>query len=126
LSRTTGESATILAIPSDVSGTKVATMSVNFLSIADPIAPRDLGFAIIDSDGKVLFHSDRSRVLVENMLHECPDPRALQSAISRRVPTFLSTDYGASPNRMFVTPLPGLERLPWTLVLYRKLSANRL
>ncbi|MBC7927207.1 MAG: cache domain-containing protein, partial [Bryobacteraceae bacterium] len=71
MSRTTGQAVTVVGIPSAVREHKVASLVVNLVSITDPVIPRDLGYSIIDSTGKVLFHSDRSRVFVENLFEEC-------------------------------------------------------
>jgi hypothetical protein len=39
--------------------------------------------------------------------------------VARRVQAFLNLNYAAKPQRAFLTPLPGVEGLPWTLMVYR-------
>ena len=46
--------------------------------------------------------------------------------VSRRIQAYVDVDYAATPYRMFVTPLPHAERVPWTLVVFRKLPPNRI
>ena len=43
----------------------------------------------------------------------------MQGIVARRVQAFLNVNYAAKPQRAFLTPLPGLEALPWTLMVYR-------
>ena len=104
----------------------MASLAVNLVSLSDPVAPKDLGFAVIDMAGKVLFHSEQSRMFVENLFEECRQSSELSGIVSRRIQAFVNVDYAASPYRMFVTPIPQAERLPWTLVIFRKLPPNRL
>ena len=126
LSRTSGQAATMIAIASKLKQSDVASLAVNFVSLSDPVAPRDLGFAIIDVTGRVLFHSERSRMFVENLFDECRQSRELSGVVSRRIQAYVDVDYAATPYRMFVTPLPHAERVPWTLVVFRKLPPNRI
>lgn len=126
LSRTTGKAMTMLGIRSGVKGITVASLSLNLVSLSEPVAPRDLGFAIIDPHGMVLFHSERRRMFVENLFEESQQSGELKSVVQRRIPAFVNLDYDAAPHRMFVTPIPGVERLDWTLVAFRKLAANRI
>jgi hypothetical protein len=129
VSRTSGEAVTVIGIRSGVGrkDTQVASLAVNLVSLSDPVATRDLGFAIIDNhSGDVLFHCERNRILAENLFEESQESGALEGIVSRRIPAFVNLDYDASPHRMFVTPIPGAERLPWTLVVFRKLAANQI
>jgi hypothetical protein len=128
LSRTSGESATMIGIPSNlrVRDIRVASIALTLASLSEPVVPRDLGFAIMDPSGAVLFHSDKSRIFVENLFEESLQSDQLRGVVERRIPAFLDLDYDATPHRLFVTPLPGVERLPWTLVVFRRLAGNRV
>jgi hypothetical protein len=55
-----------LAIPSTDSTYAAAVMSFRPLSVLNPLIPGDYGFAVIDRDGKVIFHKDRRLNLNEN------------------------------------------------------------
>jgi hypothetical protein len=119
ISRTTGQALTMIAIPSRRKDLPVADIAANFASVSEPVLPPNFGFAILDSIGRVLFHSERDRILVENLFDECQASRELQGVVARRVQAFLNLNYAAKPQRALITPLPGLEALPWTLMVYR-------
>ena len=67
ISRSTGETLTMIAIPTQREDLPVADIAVTFASVSEPVLPPNFGFAIIDSSGRVLFHSERDRILVENL-----------------------------------------------------------
>ncbi len=126
LSRTSGETATMLAVRSRTTHHSVVSLSLKLVSLNDPVFPRDVGFAVIDSTGKALFHSESSRVFLENVFDECWQSQSLRAVVSSRVPAYLDVDYGAAAHRFYVTPLPGLEQIPWTLIVYRKVAGTRV
>ena len=128
LSRTTGRFITMVAIeskrPKDTA--PVASIGLSLASVLSTSLPRDFGFAIIEPDGKVIFHSEPSRALVENFFEECQDAPELKGAVERRVEAFLDSNYSGSPHRLLVTPIPGLEQMPWTIVAFRSLDPIRV
>jgi len=52
---------------SDITG---VTMSTAPVSLIGPLLPKNLQFAVVDRQGRVLFHTDASRSLAENMFQE--------------------------------------------------------
>ena len=87
------------------------------LSLMDPVLPDAFGFAIIDNDGKVLFHSDEAHHLGENLLQECDDDRALRSAVIGRSDKSLNVRYLGEDHHFFVTTLNGFPE--WSLIAFR-------
>lgn len=127
LSRTTGQFTTMLAIPSGKGeDLPVASIGVRLASVNDAVSPKDYGFAVIDPSGKVLFHSESSRIFVENLFEECDDAGELPAIAQRRVRAALNVNYSGVPHRLLVTPVPHFYELPWTLVVYRSLTPSRL
>ncbi|MCX6595602.1 MAG: cache domain-containing protein [Acidobacteria bacterium] len=133
LSRTTGRMVTMLAVRSKLDQEQVkeqrlpvANLAVTLPSLESPVLPAEFGFAVIDSAGKVLFHSEPSRVMVENLFEECPEVPELAQVVERRATASISTNYSGGAHRMLVAPLPGLGQVPWTLVVYRKLEPVRV
>ena len=129
LSRTTGQVVTMVAIPSWLPYMKgggrplpVASIGLKLASVFHPVLPAGFGFAIVDHEGRVLFHSDETRVLSENLFEECPDSTELPGILDRRVRAAVDANYGGVPHRLLVTPIPGLEIVPWTLVAFRNLE----
>ncbi|MCX6591126.1 MAG: hypothetical protein NTZ56_06350 [Acidobacteria bacterium] len=128
LSRTTGRMTTMLAVNSELKyqGLPVASMAALLTSLENPVLPAEFGFAVIEPSGKVLFHSEPSRALAENLFEECADVPELAQVVERRATATVSTNYSGAAYRMLVTPFPDLEDLPWTLVVFRKLEPVRV
>lgn len=123
-SRTTGELSAILAAPlDDLTGTHgrksdwVAAISTSLLSVMRAILPTGFGFAIVDEDGKTLFHSSQERSLAENFVEECDNNGTLRSALFSRTPHWLTAKYWGKDHRLFVRPLEGV---PWSLVVFQE------
>lgn len=49
------------------------------LALVDPLLPQHMRFAVVDRDGRVLFHSDANRSLNESFFQECDDDAALRA-----------------------------------------------
>jgi hypothetical protein len=94
----------------------IAVVAARPGSIIGPAVPPGLGFAVIDGDGRVMLHSDRSRNLEENLFVECDSPDVFQGAISAHRAAWLDATYYGRPHRMLVFPL---GEIPWTLVVFR-------
>ena len=126
LSRTTNELLLMMGMPSVASKKQpVADLALRPLSVSNPVVADGYGFAILDPDGTALFHSEPSRIFVENLFDECPERPELRWIAPRRVQAYSTTNYEGSTHRMLISPIPGLERLPWTLVVYRDMSRPR-
>ncbi len=89
------------------------------LSLIDPVVPEGYGFAVVDRDGKVQFHSNSARNLVENFIQEAQGDPALQAAITERAEASLNLVYLGRPQRAFTQPVSSLPAFPWTIVVFR-------
>jgi len=116
ISRTTGRNQVEIsqAVPDS---TITMAFDTRLLSLMDPVLPDAFGFAIIDNDGKVLFHSDEAHHLGENLLQECDDDRALRSAVIGRSDRSLNVRYLGEDHHFFVTTLDGFPE--WSLIAFR-------
>jgi hypothetical protein len=128
LSRNTGERRAVvsLAAPTvqlcnDVT-LSVASMVTPLLSLIDPVMPPDYGFALLDADGTVQFHSTSTRNGTERFVDEVDDPGPLQAALFARQGALLTTEYYGADHRLFVTPLTTIEDSPWSLIVFHNLS----
>ena len=116
ISRTTGRNQ--VEISKAVPDSKITmAFDTRLLSLMDPVLPDAYGFAIIDNDGKVLFHSDEAHHLGENLLQECDDDRALRSAVIGRSDRSLNVRYLGEDHRFFVTTVDGFPE--WSLIAFR-------
>jgi hypothetical protein len=113
--------------PPDVCDTvelSVMSMVAPLLSLSDPVMPPDYGFAITDRNGNVLFHSTAAKSGRENFLNELDDPRDVQVAIVAAQGKYVSTRYQGFPAKVFVTPFLGVQRIPWSLIVFHDLSTG--
>ncbi len=120
-SRASGQNIAVIAVPAfdgDPPQKPVALMAMEPRSLIDPILPAGYGFAVVNYRGQVLFHSNSSRNLAENLFAETDSSR-LQSKVEMRASGHLGARYNGTPHRFFVLPLRDLN---WTLVTFRDQS----
>jgi hypothetical protein len=128
VSKNTGEFRAVVSQPAPAidkcSGLNLRVHSTvtPMLSIIDPVMPPDYGFAIVDAEANVQFHSDSARSLRENLRNELSNPAELQAALFARQGASFSAQYTGSDYRMFVTPLTGIQNNPWSLIVFYNLS----
>jgi hypothetical protein len=115
LSNTSGDHKAAISTISDSSNNPVVAITSQFYSLINPIIPKNFGFCIIDESGKVWFHSDKYRNLMENFLDECNDNANLKAAIYNRTATPIPVTYYNTPHRAFIQPL---KQLPLFLVTF--------
>ena len=89
-----------------------------------PTLPKGVSFAVVDSAGRALFHSDPTRSLQENFLKECGDNPALSAAITGRQGAGMKAYYLGRPIRLRVSPLPLALPEPfknprWSLITFQ-------
>lgn len=126
ISWTTGEAHAILSFPYDgPDKTKqgyVSAIETSLLSLIHPMVPPSVGYAVIASDGQVLFHSDETRNLRENVFEETDRDPELRSAVYGRRAAWMDVSYLGTGHRLYVKPV---AELPWSLVVYENKQALR-
>jgi len=102
----------------DESGTVhgFATLVPDMVSLSDPVAPPSFGFAVIEADGRVVFHSKSVRSLTENFLDEADKANEIRAALASHHARWVEGGYHGRRHRMFVQPLADT---PWTLITFR-------
>lgn len=93
----------------------VAAISGRPVSMHQPVLPPGVGFAVIDLDGTVVFHSEERRAVFENFFQELDDPAPLGAALRAQSSQALELSYGARPHQLHVHPVSGL---PWAVVTF--------
>jgi hypothetical protein len=93
----------------------VAAISGRPVSMHRPVLPPGVGFAVIDLDGTVVFHSEERRAVFENFFQELDDPAPLGAALRAQSSQALELSYGARPHQLHVHPVSGL---PWAVVTF--------
>lgn len=113
---TTGAERAVITAPCN--DNFIAAVSVDLRSLIRPVLPPDFGYAVIDADGKVLFHTDSKRNLVENFFAETEGSRHLKAAVKTRRDEYLDLRYWGQNYRAYITPLASLPETPWYLVTF--------
>ena len=116
----TGLFSTVIATPVEYAPKQNGTQAIVFrpLSLVDPVLPADFGFAVLNRDGNVLFHSNSLRNISENFIQECKDPAALQAAIFSNREQIINVDYSGKSRRALVTAIGNLGPDPLTLIVF--------
>jgi hypothetical protein len=113
--RTTGLNAAIIATRMPGSSW-ISNLDTRLLSLMGTVLPAGYGYAVIDSNGQVQFHSDEVKNLEEQFFAECENDRRLRAAVLARTERFIHTTYLGKGHRLYVSALPGT---PWMLVVFR-------
>jgi hypothetical protein len=101
---------------SDLIPCDIVMASADLPSVVRPVLPPGFGFAVIDESGKVLFHADPNRNLLENFLEEVNLP-ALQAAMYSRSPLYDRGTYLGEEHDFFLQPV---GQLPIFLVTFHQ------
>ena len=104
---------------------KVQSLVFRPLSLVNPVLPPDMGFAVLDRNGTVVFHSNFRRNLSENFIQECKDPSVMQAALYSDSEQKLDIVYSGKDRRALVTKLKYLGPDPFTLVVFHNTEVNR-
>jgi hypothetical protein len=104
---------------------RVQALATSFLSLVDPVLPPGYGFAILQDDGKVLFHSNSMRNLRENFLLECKQRALITAAMFSGSDQYLEAAYMGRPHDVYLTKIRGLGPEPVTLAVFHDTSADR-
>lgn len=119
-SRNTGENLVVLSAshrwPEANDEKWVSAMDVKFLSLLETVVPVSYGYAVLEGDGRVLFHSSSDRNLRENFVKESENNKQLRAALFAHSQDFISSKYTGMGHRLFVTPI---RDFPWSLVVFR-------
>ncbi len=91
----------------------VATLAIPMLSAIDPLLAPGFEFAVVDHQGRVAFHSDQGRNLVEDLFVETDQNRRLRAAVFARREEGFDVRYWGKDYLAHVTPV---AELPWTVV----------
>jgi hypothetical protein len=125
----------VVALSKRIDGGKqpfVGVLGIAMSSLNAPILPQGYGFAVIDEDGRVVFHSEPGRAGYEDFFAEVDNDRELRALVYARRNGGLSTVYTGRGHHLWVQPivLPGppgitMKPLSWTLVVFSDRGQQR-
>ena len=114
------------ALPDDGwSDLTAASLVTTPMSVVRPVLPKDLQFAVLDTTGRVLFHSDPRRSLNENFFQECEENPTLRALAAARTSGTSTVQYLGRRHRLHVTPIDLASSLnsfrdpQWSLVVFQ-------
>ena len=125
----TGEFHLVLATPfipgnetRDDKEITVQALTMEPLSLVDPILPPGYGFAVLDDKCVVLFHSQSIRNLKENFCDESKDSTELRPWLRSGSDTWLDLSYTGRRERAYLRllPLPGLSTGQAFLIVFQE------
>lgn len=121
ISWTTGLNTVVASMPSRDTNQQpngwVAAMEFQFLSLMDHVVlPPGIGFAVIDSNHDVLFHSNEKRNLREAFLVETDHNPKLRDLFAAKTAGHADGSYRGKSTNFYTLPL---DPLPWALVVFR-------
>jgi hypothetical protein len=129
ISPNTGRFYTVIAAPhknrTASSSLTVQAIAIRPMSLVDPVLPPNFGFAVLERDGRVLFHSNVFRNLSENFIQECKDPSIVQAALFSETPQYTDLVYSGKDRRALLTKITGLAHEPLTLVVFHNVDIDR-
>lgn len=120
----TGEFLVVLAKPfaspeKELTSLKASVLVSKFESLVDPVIPSGYGFAVVNSVGRVQFHSNSSRNLIEDFAGECRPNTALLALLSNASEGWINTNYMGRRRSLYVTPLEDLGLPSLSLIVFR-------
>lgn len=115
ISWTTGNFTSVLSVPSKIEAGSVAALSFTARSLDQPVLPPGYQFALIDNKGKVLYHSDKTRNLNEDLINEFSERDRLISVLEARTEDYFTTQYFSNEYNINIEPLDGL---PYFMVIF--------
>lgn len=88
-------------------GDLVAVLSAHIMSLDRQPLPAGYGFALMNREGAVLYHSDRRLSLRENLYAELGDSAGLKSLVMAGAKGDVRTSYRERDHRLYVQPFTG-------------------
>jgi hypothetical protein len=117
-SGTTGRKQAVLAKPAVQAGAAVAALTIPLVSLTEALLPPSFGFAVIDEQGAVLFHSDSGHSLDEQFFLETDWHRRLRAAVAARRGELVNVRYFGRDHRAYVAPIEQPHGARWSLVTF--------
>jgi len=127
LSKTTDEFSVVVAkarphTPGIEGFVGIEGLTIQPMSLVDPVLPPGYGFAVIDGDCKVLFHSQTFRNMRENFCQESKDRYELKPVLLSAVDNPMDISYLGQTERAYVTEISSTHFAagPAFLVVFRQ------
>lgn len=114
---TDGQFYTFLSTPSSIGAGYIAVATLKLVSVDRQPLPAGYGFAVINREGTILYHSDARLSLRENLLAEVGEAAEFRSHLiaqsedpNTQSDALIASSYRERPHRFFIAPLAGVRR----------------
>ena len=114
---TDGQFYTFLSTPSSIGDGYIAVATLKLISVDRQPLPAGYGFAVINREGTILYHSDARLSLSENLLAEVGEASEFRSHLiaqgedpDTQSDALIASSYRERPHRFFIAPLTGVRR----------------
>ncbi|MDB4923266.1 cache domain-containing protein [Mucilaginibacter sp.] len=115
ISWTNGKFTSVLSMPSVNKDVAVAAITFNLKCLNQPVFPKGLFYCIINAQGKVLYHSDTTKNLNENLLNEISAEQKLNRLIISQGSDFFEAKYSGKNYNFYAKPV---QFLPYYVVIF--------
>ncbi len=113
---TDGQFYTFLSTPSSIGARWIAVATLKLMSVDRQPLPAGYGFAIINREGTILYHSDGRLSLRENLLAEVGEAAEFRSHLiaqgedlNEHSEALIASSYRERAHRFFIAPLAGMR-----------------
>jgi hypothetical protein len=113
VSYTTGKPSAVLARPSRVKSLPVAAITLPMRSVIEPVLPAGFEFAVIEQNGRVVFHSDVQRNTFEDLFLETDRNPQLRSLVATGVNGRVRMEYWGRP---YIAHVKHTQAYGWSIV----------
>jgi hypothetical protein len=90
-----------------------------FVSLVESVVPAGFGYALVDHDGLVQFHSSEGRNQIEDFFKESRENPVLKALVINGTNDFVDADYNGRRQLLLVRPLEYLADPALTLIVFR-------
>lgn len=116
VSWTTGTFRTLISKKSSVDSL-VACISFDLTPLTSALLPGGYGFAVIDQNGEVMYHSNTIHNLNENFADETSEPELVKNIIKSQTQQHLLTKYKGAETNLFVRPV-SFDGFRYSIVMF--------
>jgi hypothetical protein len=102
----------------------VMLLSGRFQSVFQPILPSGFGFAVLNQEGKVYFHSNPQYDLFEDFIKETGGHYLLSAALQTRMATEFKAYYYGQPCKFYIQPVKDMPLFVVTFSETYRINAN--
>lgn len=119
----TGEFTSVISKPSSDASSRYAVLTFNFKCLQRPVLTTGYMYCIINDQGKVLYHTDPTKNLNENLFDEVSANKDLKASIIAHSSLYFTTRYAGKEYNAYIEPIPSL---PYSIIVFEDTSFKNI